>query len=161
MTALPAIPDVQDMLPAIRAAAGREREIYEAGRLAFVSFIRAYREHQVRRERKSEREREREREREAKRGVKRYRLFHIIKSDRSSLIPFPFLPFTLFFSSLILSFFLSPFFLSLYPSITLPSSSPFLLPPLFPLPSLPSLAPSYVRSVPSSSELKTSTLDSK
>eukprot|EP00047_Mylnosiga_fluctuans_P003973 m.232036 g.232036 ORF g.232036 m.232036 type:complete len:609 (-) comp12292_c0_seq1:34-1860(-) len=42
MEALPA----DDVLPAVRRLAETQREVYEAGRLAFVSFVRAYREHQ-------------------------------------------------------------------------------------------------------------------
>ncbi len=44
MDPLPAI----DVVPRVRHLAETQREIYESGRLAFVSFVRAYREHQAR-----------------------------------------------------------------------------------------------------------------
>ena len=47
MTPLASIPEATDILPFVRKFAEKQREIYEAGRLAFVSFVRAYREHQV------------------------------------------------------------------------------------------------------------------
>ncbi len=42
-----ALLEAPDQVAAVRRLAETRREIYEAGRLAFVSFVRAYREHQV------------------------------------------------------------------------------------------------------------------
>lgn len=43
---MPAAAGVPNLLPLARQAAGKDRDLFEKGKQAFVSFVRSYKEHQ-------------------------------------------------------------------------------------------------------------------